>query len=381
MKKTQSKLKIALVHDGLFTRGGAERVLLNFQKAFPDSPIYTTVYHPNNTYPEFKNSRIITSWFNYLARSEFLFKILFFPFGLLAARSLNLKDYDIILCSTTHCAKYIRVSKKSLVINYCYTPFRLAWNPDSYNILNNIFSKILFAPVIKILKLIDFFFAQRANYYIAMTPDMKKRIQECYKIPSKKIKIIQPSIDTSKFISSESKKDYFLVVSRLEKYKKVEIVIECFNDLNIPLIIVGDGMLEKELKKSANDNITFLKNISDDELIKLYSNCKALIFPQKEDYGLTVLESYASGRPVICYNEGGAKFTGIEFSIKNQLESTMLTFNEQSSAAIKKCIIKFDEKMFDARFIKSHANNFDDKTFISNLIEFVNYKFNNHKSK
>lgn len=370
-------MKIALVHDGIITRGGAERVLLNFQKSFPDAPIFTTVYHRESTYKEYASSEIITSWYQKIAKNEFLFKVLFFPFGILAAKSLDLSEYDVILCSTTTCGKYIKVNKKALVINYCYTPFRLAWNPSSYRIYNNFFYKILLKPIIFLLRKIDYRFAQRANFYIAMTEETAKRIEDSYN-PSQKIKIIMPSIDTSNFSYSTTKSDYFLVVSRLEKYKKVDLVIEVFNELNKPLVIIGKGTEEKYLKKIANKNIKFYKNLNQKQLKKFYSEAKALIFPQHEDYGLTVLESYASGRPAICFNAGGAKFTGIPLTSKNIGKATMHTFNNQNKISLKNAILKFNDKSFDSNFIIEHSKKFDDKFFINKINKFVNKKYKEH---
>lgn len=373
-------MKIALVHDGLITKGGAERVLLNFQKAFAQAPIFTTVYHKENNYPEFMKSNIITSWFQYIALNEFLFKMLFFPLGIFAARSLDLRDYDVILCSTTNCGKYIKVNESALVINYCYTPFRLAWNPSSYNLSRNIIIQFFLNQIIKILRKIDYYYAQRANYYIAMTEETSQRIKDCYN-HSKSIEIISPSIDTNKFKKSSLIKDYFLVVSRLEKYKKVDMVVEVFNKLNLPLIIIGSGTQEKYLKNIAKNNIKFLKNISDNKLKKYYSESKALIFPQYEDYGLTVLESYASGRPAICFYGGGSKYTGIPLNNRNTNKATMLTFNEQNSNDLENAILKFDENLFDSETIINHIKKYDDKIFIKKIRQFVNEKFIEHNEK
>jgi glycosyltransferase involved in cell wall biosynthesis len=373
-------MKIALVHDGLFTKGGGERVLLNFQKAFPLAPIFTTVYHKKNNYPEFIKSNIITSWFQYIALNEFLYKMLFFPLGICAARSLDLRDYDIVLCSTTHCGKYIKVNKNALVINYCYTPFRLAWNPSSYNLSKNIIVKSFLNQILKILRKIDYYYAQRANFYIAMTEETSLRIKDCYN-HSKSIEIISPSIDTSKFKKSVLIKDYFLVVSRLEKYKKVDMIIDVFNKIKLPLIIIGSGTQEKYLKKIAKNNIKFLKNISDNELKKYYSESKALVFPQYEDYGLTVLESYASGRPAICFNGGGAKYTGIALNDSNKNKATMLTFDKQNSDDLENAILRFDESLFDSESIINHIKQYDDKIFIKKIRKFVNEKFIEHNGK
>src|ERR1700755_2521391 len=124
-------MKIAIVHDDLMRRGGAEQVALSMLKAFPDADFFTLCYNPDSTYPEYKNYNIITSWFQKIANDADTMKKLFFPFGIWAMKSLKLKGYDVVLISTTFCAKYITIDPGATIINYTYTPFRLAWNPTS----------------------------------------------------------------------------------------------------------------------------------------------------------------------------------------------------------------------------------------------------------
>tara|TARA_B100001287_G_scaffold275918_1_gene285023 strand:- start:2205 stop:3335 length:1131 start_codon:yes stop_codon:yes gene_type:complete len=368
-------MKIAILHDAIFTRAGGERVLLNIHKLFPDATIYTTMYDPDKTYPEFKKAKIKTTWLNRFAHNEKLFKIFFFPFGILAARSINLKGYDVVFCTTTHCAKYVKIDKKTLVINYCFTPFRLAWNPNSYRLYKNSvgLKRLILSLIIWLLKKIDFKYSKRANHYIAMTNETAQRIKDCYKF-ERNIDIIKPSIDTTKFSLSKKKGDFYLVVSRLEEYKKVDLVIKTFNMLGKKLKIVGNGVEKNNLKKIANSNIEFMENIDDKKLYTLYAESKALIFPQHEDYGLTPIEAYASGTPVIAYNRGGVLDTGIPFS-DNEDECTMILFENQTEESLLKAINKFEELRFNSKFIINHSKNFDDKIFRKIVDEYIKNKY------
>ena len=198
-------MKIALVHDGLFCRAGGERVLLNLHKAFPNAPIFTSVYHPDSCFAEFKECDVRITWMQKIALTEKKYKYTFFPLGIWAMQTLNLSNYDILLMTTTHSAKYVITSPESLVITYCFTPFRLAWNPESYSLYSKSkgLPKLMLKFVINILKKIDFKYSQRSDYYIAMTKETRKRIKEAYKV-NNQISIINPSIDVSNyFISKE----------------------------------------------------------------------------------------------------------------------------------------------------------------------------------
>ena len=371
--------KVAIVFDGLFTRGGGERVLLTASRAFPNSTIYTTIYNAEDTFPEFKKSKIKTTWLNKFFNSEKKFKYTFLPLGILASRSINLKDYDVILAITTNCAKYVKTNKNALVINYCFTPFRLAWNPSSYTLYSQskLFKRFILNFVIFVLKKIDYHYSKRANQYIAMTKETSQRIQDSYNF-QKEIVIIRPTIDTTKFKISNGTKNYYLLVARLEKYKKVDLVIRAFNKLNLKLIIVGTGVEKRNLHKIANKNIKFLEGINDVELANLYSNAKAFIFPQHEDYGLTPLEANASGTPVIAYNKGGILETSIPYNGKNSQRFTSILFENQTTDSLIGAIKTFESIKYSPEFIRKHSLQFDDSVFIKNIRRYVvdNYKRN-----
>ena len=373
-------MKIAIVHDELVRRGGAERVVLAFHNAFPKAPIYTLVHNPKLTYSEFKDADIHYSWFQRVASDEFSLKKMFFPFGLFAMQGLDMSGFDVILISSTYVAKFINPSKNCLVINYCHTPFRLAWYPEYYRDYSDarFIKKMAYNIVIGILKKIDYKKAQRTDYFIANSKEIKNKISAAYDWTGD-IEIINPPVDYKDFYLSDKKKDYFLVVSRLEHYKKVDLVIDVFNTLGFPLMIVGKGSQSIRLKNLARSNITFLEGVSNKELAKLYAKCKALIFPQHEDYGITPLEANASGRPVIAYSKGGVLDTMIPYKGDNK-KATALFFHEQNPKALLNAIDEFLMTRFDPIFIRKHAEKFEVSRFIQQIKKFVMSKYEEQKN-
>lgn len=369
-------MKIAIVHDDLVRKGGAEQVALSFHNAFPNAPIYTLAYDANHTYPEFKDCDIRTSWFGQFIKSEKYMKLLFYPMGVLAMQQLDLSDYDVILQSTTHCAKYIKTAPHTLVITYCHNPFRLVWDTESYAKVNEAgkLKRSVYGKVISILRDIDKASAKRTNWFITNAQEVVHRIQQAY-APDNEIAVINPPVKCKNFYVSNSVADYYLVVSRFESYKKVDLVIDAFNKMpDKKLVIVGKGSREKEIKENAGNNITFLTGLDADDLAKLYANCKAFIFPQLEDYGITPLEANASGRPVIAYGKGGVLDTMIPFK-SDSLKSTAVFFNEQTVPALKNAIEQFEQLEFDPAFLRAHAQSFDESCFVEKIRSFVLSKY------
>ncbi|MFD2932533.1 glycosyltransferase [Spirosoma flavum] len=374
-------MKIALVQDGLMCRAGGEQVALCFHKAFPDAPIYTQCYQPDLTFPEFKDCDIRTSWMQKIAKTDDRMKNLFFPLGVWAMQSHDLTDFDVVLMSGTHCAKYVKVKEGALVISYSFTPFRLAWDPTSYAQYAGAgpVKRIFFDAILKYLRNVDFKFGQRPDYYIAMTDETANRLQKAYQVKND-ISIINPPVNTKKFYVSKKPKKYFLVVSRLEYYKKVDLVVKAFNQLGYPLIIVGKGVQADEIKAQANSNITFLSGLSAQELADVYADCRAFIFPQHEDYGITPLEANAAGRPVIAYGEGGVQATQIPV-VKEPKYATALFIKNQTVDDLVAAIKRYEEleDHFEPRFIREHAESFDESTFIDKIRNFVAEKYIQHR--
>ncbi|MGO4878449.1 glycosyltransferase [Pedobacter psychrotolerans] len=367
-------MRIAIVHDELMRRGGAEQVVMTMLKAFPSADVFTLAYNPEGTYPEYRDVDIKTSKLQFLSKSVKWMQRLFFPFGIIAMKNVKVHNYDVVLISNTHCAKYVNIDDRAKVFIYTYTPFRLAWNPSSYSQYTESkgLSRFVFDKVISLLKKIDKKAAQRGDYFIGMTKETAQRIRDAYGV--KDIKIIPPDVKTRNFHVSDKPKDYYLLVSRLEYYKKADLAIEAFNERGAKLIVVGNGTKEAELKAMANENIEFKKGLSAKELMELYANCKALIFPQHEDYGITPLEANASGRPVIAYGMGGVLETMIPYEgIANK--ATAIFFKDQTKESLLEAIGLFETLDFNSNFIRAHAEKFDETVFVAELRKFINEKY------
>ena len=369
-------MKIALIQDELVRKGGAEQVVLSFQRAFPKAPIYTLSYNSEKTYPEFKRAIIKTSWLGKVIKKESNIKRFFYPFGVWAMRSMDLTQYDVVLISTTHCAKYIKVGPNTLVLTYCHTPFRLAWRPDSYERIAeaNPFMKMLYSVIIKSLQRRDKASAERTDWFLTNSVEVVPRIESAYE-PRMPITVINPAVKCKNFYVSDQVQDYYLVVSRFESYKKVDLVLEAFNQLpNKKLVVVGNGSMDEQLRKMAGPNVVFRSGLDAKTLSKLFAECKALIFPQHEDYGITPLEANASGRPVIAYGFGGIRETMIPF-VGDSLKSSALFFNEQTVGSLLEAIETFETLDFNPSFIRKHAESFDESIFIKKIQDFVHKRY------
>ena len=228
-------MKVAIVHDELMRRGGAEQVVLTMLKAYPDADVFTLAYDPDATYPEFKKFHIISSKFQVLAKNVKVMHALFFPFGIWAMQSLKVSGYDVVIISNTHCGKYVDVDPLSKVFIYTHTPFRLAWNPESYSQYTHAkgLKKWIFNTVIKYLKKIDAKEAQKGDYFLGNSNETSARIKRAYKVND--VKIIHPDVKCNFFYVSDGPKDYYLLVSRLEYYKKVDLAIAAFNKTRIKI--------------------------------------------------------------------------------------------------------------------------------------------------
>ena len=361
-------MKIAIVHDYLNQYGGAERVIEVLHEVFPEAPIYTSVYLPDNLPESFKQMDIRTTFMQGFPFIDKLYKkyLMFYPF---AIRSLNVKKYDLIISSSSSFAKGVKKGKNALHVCYCYTPTRFIWYYDFY-VRKERFNKIisfLLPLFIRFLKRWDLKVIQGIDKFIAISENIQEKIKTCYRRDSV---VIYPPVDLSKFNISdennENKGDYFLIVSRLNSYKSLDLAVKAINKLSLNLKIIGAGPYRQELERMAkgNEKIEFLGKVSDEELKRYYKGCRALIFPGEEDFGISPLEAQASGRPVIAFAKGGALETIItgetglffEEGNENSLEEAINYFikieNNFKSSKIRAHALKFDKEIFKTSFKK-----------------------------
>jgi glycosyltransferase involved in cell wall biosynthesis len=363
-------MKLAIVHDYLNQYGGAERVIEVLHEMYPNAPIYTSVFDYEKMPDSFRNMDIRTS---FMQKLPFIKKIpkyylMLYP---IAFKSFNLNSYDIVLSSSSSFAKWIKLNKNLCHICYCYSPTRFIWEYENYikkEKFNFLYLKLL-PFFIKILKKMELKAIENIKYFIAISENIRDKIKKYYNRDSI---IIYPPINFNNFKLSNSIGNYFLIVSRLNSYKNIDLPVKVFSNLGLNLKIVGIGPYKKELEKIAGPTIEFLGKVSDAELIKLYSNCRALIFPGEEDFGLAPLEAQASGRPVIAYARGGSLETVID-------GKTGIFFNENTEDSFIEAInkfLKFEEK-FKKEEARENAKRFDKEVFKNNINNFILLKYGN----
>jgi len=366
------KAKIALVFDWMTNPGGAEKVNYTLHQMFPNAPIFTSVFNKEKL-KEFKKANIQTSFIQNLPFSKDKHQIYL---GLMpyAYENFDLSDFDIVISSSHACAKGVITKPETLHICYCHTPMRYAWDNwhkyfEEYK-MNRIFKGIAKKRIHKI-RIWDRISADRVDHFIANSTTTQRRISKYYNRSSV---IIHPMIEADKYKISKDTKNYFLAVGRLTPYKKFDLIVDTFNDLGLPLKIVGTGIMETELEEKAKENIEFLGFVNDETLSKLYSESEALIFPQLEDFGITPLESMASGRPVIAFNQGGALDTVVD-------GETGILFKKQNKRALKKAVETYLERKnkFNPVDTRAKVLKFDKKVFEKLLMKFIEDKWNKHK--
>jgi len=373
-------MKVAIVHDYLNQYGGAERVIEVMHEIFPEAPVFTSIYQPENMPDSFKKMDIRVTFMQKFPFLDRFYKKYFMLYPI-AMKSLKVKDFDIIISSSSSFAKGVRKRKNAVHVCYCYTPTRFVWYYNSYIKKEN-FSKIistfLLPLFIKSLKKWDLKAVEGVDKFIAISNHIKNKIKACYKRDSE---VIYPPVDFEKFKINEASKErgsYFLVVSRLNAYKNIDMAINACKKLNQNLKIIGTGLYLKELKKIAGDSkrIEFLGRVSDEELSSYYSGCRALIFPGEEDFGISPLEAQASGRPVIAYAKGGALETIID-------GETGIFFKEDNEDSLSESISDFInmENNFIPGVIRKHALKFDKEVFKKSLKAYIDNIINGNQIK
>lgn len=356
-------MKVALVHDYLTQCGGAERVFELLCKFFPEADVYTSLYDPQKTI-DLQGHDIRTTFLQNLPgakRSFRLFAPLYYP----AFRQLDLQEYDLIVSSTSSFAKGVRKRPGAMHICFCHNVTRFIWDTRIYLEEYSNFKKFssLIKPVIKILAQQDLQYAQEPDLYIANSSTVAQRIEKIYR---RKALTVNYPIDTSKFIYSDVKEDYYLMSTRMISYKRLDIAIETFNWLGLPLVIIGDGPERKRLEAKSLDNIKFLGYVEDEWRTHLMAKAKAVIVTALEDYGLVPIEANASGTPVIAYGAGGVLDTQV-------LGKTGILFNPQTPEALQVAVKQHDGQKWNYREIREYAiNNFSERAFfqqIANILE------------
>lgn len=367
-------MKIALVYDRVNKFGGAEQVLRTLHQIWPDAPLYTAVYNSKSS-----------TWANiFKVKSSFLQSLplakthheLYPLLTPLAFESFNLNSYDVVISITSAEAKAILTLPRTLHLCYCLTPTRYLWSHKKQYLKSpdlGLFSKLgklVFQKLHSYMQSLDHQISSRPDHYVAISSSIQKRIKKYYQRDSR---IIFPPVNTNNF-NYKPPKDYFLLVSRLVSYKNIKLAIKAFNQLNQKLVIVGSGRQFNALKKLANQNIVFLGQVNQKQLAKLYSESKALIMPQVEDFGIVSLEAQSSGKPVIALKAGGA----LDTIIPNK---TGLFFSRPTVDSLIKAVKQFSLCKWDHQLIRRHAKKFDASIFKHQFKLLVEEQWQIHQKK
>lgn len=354
-----ARKRIAIIGDALVVAGGAERVTLFLSNIFPDAPIYTSVYLPENTCPEFKGRQIITMPLASRVKDERQFKRLF-PWWYLNFSYLDLGGFDIIISSSSYLAKYIRPPKGVIHICCLQNPLRFLWKPSEYSRQSSPYGLTIMAAIKILLPLarrVDIVKTRRIDHVIANSQNMVNQIRQIYGIEAA---LAYPPVAVDQFSIAKSFGDYYLYAGRLISHKRADLAIQACNRLKRRLIVAGDGLERATLEKLGGEAVEFVGRVSDERLKQLYSHCRALLFPNEEDFGMIPVEVQASGRPVIAYRAGGA----LETILENQ---TGVFFDDQSVESLCDAIITFEQMKFDPELIRANAMRFDQAVFAEKI--------------
>ncbi len=362
-------MNVALVYDRVNKWGGAERVLLALHKIWPKAPLFTAVYDTKGAV-----------WANvFEVHPSFLQRI---PLAALAHESLpiltpiafesfSFDGYDVVISVTSAEAKNIITKPNVIHICYCLTPTRYLWSSfEQYKNQPGLggWSKLAtwglttFAPI---LRAWDRVAASRPDYYIAISERVKSRIETYYKRTV--TSVIYPPVDTKKFKRQGGAKatspqgEYFLTVSRLVSYKRLDIIIQAFNQLRLPLVIIGDGRQKRELKNMAGPTIRFIDHhLTDSDLVRYYEGCRAFVFAGDEDFGLAALEAQSMGVPIVAFAK-----SGIAEIVKEQV--TGILFDRQDKESLMNGIREFLRRDFSRQACRKRAEEMSEERFIKTM--------------
>lgn len=363
-------MKTAIVHDWLVNYGGAERVVEQMLLLYPDADIYTLVYDEKKMGKIFPKEKVYTSSLQKIPMTEKLYTK-FLSLMPKAFEEFDLTGYDLVIASSSCCAKGVITSPTTPFIAYIHSPMRYAWDLY-YDYLKNSgrLTKFFMKRWMPDIRKWDYISSQRIDTLVANSSYIARRIKKFW---NRDAAVVYPPVDTDRLsVSDEAAGDYFVVFSRFVPYKRIDLAISACARLNKKLIVIGSGSQEKELKLLAasckNADIKFTGRISDSEVKAYLQKCRALIFCAEEDFGIIPVEAQACGRPIIAFGKGGALETVVN-------EKTGVFFEEQSVESLVKAIEKFEkldkENTFNPKKIREHAEKFSAENFRKNLSEQI----------
>jgi glycosyltransferase involved in cell wall biosynthesis len=370
--------RVALVHDWLTGMRGGERCLEVLCELFPEAPLYTLLHVPGSVSPVIERRRIVTSFLQRLPAVEARYRY-YLPLFPAAVRGLAPADCDVVI-SLSHCAaKAVRVPPGALHLCYCFTPMRYVWDLEAdYARNGGRLARLALPPVAAALRRWDRRTAG-VDDFVAISHHIADRIRRVY---GRRADVIHPPVDVARFRPAGRPDDYYLVVSALAPYKRVDLAVAAAARLGRRLLVVGQGTEEPRLRAMAAPNVTFLGWRPDAEVADLYARCRALLFPSVEDFGIVPLEAAAAGRPTIALARGGALETMI--GLDDPAGSpTAVFFREQTVDALVAAMRTFEAAAdrFDPRALRARAEQFDRPRFAGRIRDWIDARWGEARAR
>jgi glycosyltransferase involved in cell wall biosynthesis len=348
-------VRVAFIHDYLTQFGGAERVLLAMHGLYPNAPIYTSIYNPEAFEGAFEDFDVRTTWLQKIPYAGRSFRALL-PLYPRAFEALDLSEFDLVISSTSSFAKGVRVRNGAVHVSYIHTPTRFLWRQDEYAFeVAPFWSRPMLAAVLPALKRWDYAAAQLPTHVIANSHNVAERISASY---GRSSDVIHCPADIEAFsaVPATQVGAYYLVATRMLRYKRVHLAIEACREIGAPLVIIGGGPDESRLRSLAGQSVRFTGRVSDAARASLFACARAVIVPGEEDFGLVPVEASAAGRPTVAYGAGGALETVVE-------GVTGVFFREPTAAALAQALRDLNPAAFDVAAMRAHAETFSAARF------------------
>jgi glycosyltransferase involved in cell wall biosynthesis len=349
--------RVALVHDFLLDLRGAERVFLAMCDLWPNADIFTAVYDPEGTEGRFEGRNVQASFLQRLKPTSRTFRALL-PLYPAAIESFDLSEYDLVVSSSSAWAHAVICDIDTVHVSYCHNPFRYAWNDRDRTLAERFdpLSRAALRHLFRRWRQWDWIAAQRVDRYLANSRATQRRIHSYW---GRESTVVYPPVDTDRFAPVSSPGSSYLVLSELMRHKRIDIAIEAFNKLRLPLTVAGDGPEARRLRRMAGPTIEFTGRVSDSEAARLFATCRALVVPSVEEFGIVAVEAQAAGRPVLAIQAGG--------TCETVIDGVTGRFWSGGADALADAVVSFDPDSIDPAACVENAEQFARAAFAEAL--------------